>query len=74
MAIVGYIYLDDLDGVESKRTTRPKSKETATGYGSQIPTELMVKHQGRWRRVYCCIFSNVGTNYITSGKDWIVIR
>ena len=71
MAIVGYIYLDS---VESKRTTRPKSKGTTTGYGRQVPTELMVNHQGRWRRVYCCIFSNAGTSYITSGKDWIVVR
>jgi len=24
----------------------------------------MVKHNGKWRRVYCCIFSNIGTLYI----------
>ena len=37
---------------------------TATGYGKRIPTEHMIKHNGRWRRVYCCIFSNSGTLYI----------
>lgn len=37
---------------------------TATGYGSRIPTAYMVKYQGRWRRVYCFIFSNSGTLYI----------
>jgi hypothetical protein len=37
---------------------------TATGYGKRIPTPHMVKHNGKWRRVYCCIFSNIGTLYI----------
>ena len=37
---------------------------TASGYGKRIPTEHMIKHNGRWRRVYCCIFSNIGTLYI----------
>jgi hypothetical protein len=37
---------------------------TASGYGSRIPTEHMVQHEGKWRRVYCAIFSNVGTLYI----------
>lgn len=37
---------------------------TASGYGSRIPTEYMVKWRGRWRRVYCRIFSNAGTLYI----------
>lgn len=37
---------------------------TATGYGRKIPTHYMVQHRGKWRRVYCCIFSNVGTLYI----------
>lgn len=37
---------------------------TATGYGRKIPTRYMVQHGGKWRRVYCCIFSNSGTLYI----------
>ena len=37
---------------------------TATGYGRKIPTRYMVQYGGKWRRVYCCIFSNVGTLYI----------
>jgi hypothetical protein len=49
---------------------------TASGYGRRIPTRTMVKLPGtkRWRRVYCCIYSNVGTCYITKGKDWIIIN
>lgn len=37
---------------------------TATGYGRKIPTPYMVKLNGKWRRVYCAIFSNIGTCYI----------
>jgi hypothetical protein len=37
---------------------------TATGYGKRIPTTYMVKHNNRWKRVYCCIFSNSGTLFI----------
>ena len=37
---------------------------TASGYGARIPTEHMVRVGGRWRRVYCYIYSNSGTLYI----------
>ena len=37
---------------------------TATGYGARIPTEYMVEFNGKWRRVYCRIYSNSGTLYI----------
>lgn len=50
---------------------------TSTGYGRKIPTSIMVKIPGLrniWRRVYCCIYSNVGTCYVTHGRNWIVIR
>jgi len=38
--------------------------QTTTGYGKRIATATMVKVNGKWRRVYCCIFSNIGTCYI----------
>ena len=41
---------------------------TATGYGGKIPTRYMVKHEGRWKRVYCAVYSNVGTCYIESNR------
>ena len=40
----------------------------ATGYGKRIPTVYMVRYNGRWHRVYCAIFSNIGTLYIRT-KD-----
>mgnify|MGYP001591710178 CR=1 FL=1 len=48
---------------------------THSGYGKKIPTTHMVQLPGslRWRRVYCCIFSNIGTCYVPQGQDWIVI-
>ena len=48
---------------------------TASGYGRRIPTRHQVRINGRWRRVYCCIFSNSGTCYVEqgSGRDWIVV-
>ena len=46
---------------------------TSTGYGRKIPTSHMVRWGGKWRRVYCCIYSNTGTCYILQGKDWITV-
>jgi len=45
---------------------------TATGYGKKIPTTYKVKFNSRWYRVYCCIFSNIGTNYIKTKEGDIV--
>mgnify|MGYP003138869101 CR=1 FL=1 len=71
MAIVGYV---DLDTLEKRLKPAPMSGRTQCGYGKKIPTDLMVKLKGRWRRVYCAVFSNAPTSYILSGKDWIVVR
>lgn len=47
--------------------------QTASGYGKKITTQWMLKYQGRWRRVYCCCFSNSGTNYVrVDGQDVVV--
>ena len=42
---------------------------TATGYGARIATDTMIKFNGKWRRVYCCIYSNSGTLYIGKLSD-----
>jgi hypothetical protein len=50
---------------------------TRSGYGLRIPTANMVKLPGspRWRRVYCCCYSNVGTCYVADkAGNWTVIR
>lgn len=40
---------------------------TASGYGARIPTAYLVKFKGKWRRVYCRIYSNSGTLFL--GKN-----
>ena len=66
------------DELESKIAPLPHHKlclqYTATGYGKRIPTEIMVKFYGKWRRVYCCIYSNIGTCYIGKLSDNLIIR
>ena len=57
-------------GVECK-VSPTKSKPPASGYGNRIPTDFMIKYQGRWRRVYCCCYSNSGTLYIGEARNWI---
>jgi hypothetical protein len=47
--------------------------QTATGYGPRIATATMVRVAGRWRRVYCAIFSNNGTCYIGKLSDGQII-
>ncbi len=44
---------------------------TATGYGKRIPTTWKVKHENRWKRVYCCIYSNSGVCYIEKNRKKI---
>ena len=69
-----------LDSLERKEAPLPHHKlglsYTASGYGRKLPTRWMVKLPGspRWRRVYCCCYSNAGTCYVTAGEDWIVIE
>ena len=41
---------------------------TSTGYGRKIPTQYKVLHENKWKRVYCCIYSNSGTFYIESDR------
>ena len=64
--------------VESKDSPLPWQNAglayTATGYGKRIPTRHMVKFNGRWRRVYCCIYSNIGTCYIGNLSDNLIVQ
>ena len=42
---------------------------TASGYGSKIPTQYKAFVNGKFRRVYCRIFSNIGTCFVMVGKE-----
>lgn len=67
----------ETEEVEIKRKPTPRQLQglsyTASGYGEKIPTEYMVHWRGRWRRVYCRIFSNSGTLYIRTPEGRIVV-
>ena len=54
---------------EFKQTELPLWGRSATGYGRRIPTSYMVKHNGKWRRVYVCCYGNSGTAYIGSSAE-----
>lgn len=47
--------------------------QTTSGYGKKIATDIMIKYRGKWRRVYCCIFSNSGTCYIGKLSDKTIV-
>lgn len=50
--------------VEAKRTAWPTYHQSRSGYGGRVPTSIMVKVGGRWRRVYSCCYSNAATLYV----------
>ena len=54
-----------------KETECPKSNSSS--YGDKIPTQRMVFIDNKWRRVYCRIYSNIGTLYILSNKERVII-
>ena len=48
---------------------------TASGYGKKIPTKYMVRTiDQKWRRVYCCVHSNIGTCYIVQDGENIIVE
>ena len=47
---------------------------TSTGFGKKIPTRKMLKINNRLHRIYCCIFSNSGSCYITYNKHTYYLR
>ena len=73
----GY-WIEDLESKEDLLWWQKKGlMYTSTGYGRKIPTDKKVRlpNEKIWRRVYCCIYSNVGTCYVeTKEKNWIVIE
>jgi hypothetical protein len=74
--VEGY-YLDELESkIELLDWQRKGRQYTASGYGSRIPTAHKVRLPGdnRWLRVYCSIWSNIGTCYVLRNSERIIIR
>jgi hypothetical protein len=72
------VYLDIQDyrlRLAPVATNRPRPGQGVFGYGSKISTDLILQLRGerRWRRVYCCQWSNSGTCYaVVRGERRIV--
>ena len=49
----------------------PKQRENGNW---PSPTGTSEYKLSPWRRVYCCIYSNIGTCYVPVGDDWVVIE
>lgn len=49
--------------------------QNQNGYGKKITTRYKVQIEGstRWYRVYCCIFSNIGTLYIKTKQGDLIV-
>jgi hypothetical protein len=76
MKIIARYYLDELEHKEKLLWWQERGLSyTATGYGQKIPTTNMVKLPGsnHWRRVYCCIFSNIGTCYVADPGGLVTV-
>lgn len=58
--------------VDHKQTDPPINR-SVSGYGSKIPTSHMIKYNGTWRRVYCTIYSNVGTCYANIKGERVIV-
>jgi hypothetical protein len=74
--IVGRLFLEYLEQKIAPLWWHDKDlQKTVSGYGRKIETRLMVRlpWSKRWRRVYCCQYSNAGTCYVQQPKGWIVI-
>lgn len=50
--------------VPVRESQAPRSGQTATGYGSRLPTPYEIQWQGKWRRVRAICHSNAATYYI----------
>lgn len=71
--IHGYITPDEVKDAPTQSQALGLSY-TATGYGSKIPTRRMAKIDKRWYRIYCAIYSNIGTCYVIKDRKHYVIR
>ena len=67
-------YLDETKIQDTRKTEFPQYGRTASGYGAKIPTSQMIKVENRWRRVYCTIYSNAGSCWITVDGEKLFIR
>jgi hypothetical protein len=50
-------------------------RQTASGYGNKLTTSRCVRlPDGRIRRIYCTIWSNIGTCWVILNKKRLIVR
>ena len=47
---------------------------TRSGFGMKLPTEYMIKHNKRTKRIYCHTISNCGSLYILDRSQRIYVE
>lgn len=65
-------YLDE-KSVTAVRRTKPLAVRTRSGYGSKLPTDIMLQLNKRWYRVYVMIYSNAGSAYILQKGEKVLL-
>ena len=74
MKFADYQYTVHHDAPSVRITTAPRNP-SRTGYGAKIPTQWMVRTvDQKWRRVYCAIYSNIGTTYIVQDGEKVIVN
>ena len=67
-------YLDTKRVTRARWTPRPLDR-SRTGYGSKLPTSLLLQLDGRrWHRVYVMQWSNAGTAYVLSAGKRLLLE
>ena len=66
-------HVDDTLITDARITDTPRSGQTVSGYGGQIPTRYQLRYKGRWHRVYMMQYGNAGTPYIKHGGEDLVL-
>ena len=69
-----HIYVDEQDFIDAPMWYHKRGlQQTATGYGKKLNTGKKFHFENRYYRVYCCIFSNSGSNFITIKGETIYL-
>ena len=66
-------WLDTLKKQGLVKETECHKSNSKTGYGGKINTKYMVFIDNKWRRVYCRIYSNIGTCYVLIRGERVII-
>lgn len=68
-------YIENERITDAKRSTVTPYQQTASGYGSKLQTQYMVRVDGkRWHRIYCICYSNNGSLYVRVKGERLFIR